>query len=354
MLHRNNQTADPMKRFMASRRAPPPLNLGLQGGGAHGAYTWGVLDALLDDGGLAFDGVSGTSAGAMNAVVLAHGLARGGRDGAREALQAFWQSVAASVPFDAALGADPASGDLSVGMRLFLSWTRRFSARQLNPLDINPLRQILATQIDFDRLRASSPVELFVAATRVADGKLRLFRTHELSVDALLASACLPSIHHAVEIDGEHYWDGAYSANPAVFPLFYDCAADDILLVLLTPRHHGEPPQSPDEVNLRSMELAFNAPFLREMAAFARAGEAVRRTLLPLSGFDRKLRRTRFHLIEADSLTSQLASESKLTTSLAFLEMLRDAGRDDARAWLAAHRNDLGRRSSTDLGSRFG
>ncbi|HRO58945.1 MAG TPA: patatin-like phospholipase family protein [Burkholderiaceae bacterium] len=336
------------------RRPSRRISLALQGGGAHGAYTWGVLDALLDDGRLDFDGISGTSAGAMNAVVLAHGLAVRGQDGAREALQAFWQSVAASVPFDATLGADPASGDLSIGMRLMLSWTRRFSARQLNPFDINPLRQILARQIDFDRLRAASPIALFVAATRISDGKLRLFRNRELSVEALLASACQPSIHHAIEIDGEHYWDGAYSANPAVYPLFYDCAADDILLVLLTPRNYGEAPQSPDEVSARSMELAFNAAFLREMAAFARADAAARRTLLPLSGFERRFRRTRFHLIEADSLTSRLASESKLTTSLAFLEMLRDAGRNDAQAWLAAHRNDLGRRSSTDLGSRFG
>ena len=343
-----------MKFPFRTRRPSRRISLALQGGGAHGAYTWGVLDALLEDGSVSFDGVSGTSAGAMNAVVMAHGFVQDGRDGAREALQAFWQSVAASAPFDTTLGADPASGDLSIGMRLMLSWTRRFSVRQLNPFDINPLRQILAGQVDFERLRATSPLELFVAATRVSDGKLRLFRNQELSVEALLASACLPSIHHPIEIDGEHYWDGAYSANPAVYPLFYDCAADDILLVLLTPRHHGEAPQSPDEVSARSMELAFNAAFLREMAAFARADEAARRTLLPLSGLERKFRRTRFHLIEADSVTSQLASESKLTTSLSFLEMLRDSGRNDAQVWLAAHRNDLGRRSSTDLGSRFG
>jgi NTE family protein len=192
------------------------LNLALQGGGAHGAFTWGVLDALLEDSAFDFEGVSGTSAGAMNALCLAHGLMTGGRDGARETLARFWTSVAASSPF-------ASSGEAGAGMnqalQLMLLWTNHLNPEQLNPFDLNPLRDILGEQFDFARLRRESPVKLFIAATQANSGKLRLFRNHELSVDTLLASACLPTIHRTIVIDGEPYWDGGYSANPAVFPL---------------------------------------------------------------------------------------------------------------------------------------
>ena len=209
------------------------LNLALQGGGAHGAYSWGVLDCLLEDGRYGFDGISGTSAGAMNALVLADGLMKGGPQWARLALEEFWQAIADSVPLDLSMPVQGGEGlALMPATRMMLNWTQYLSPYQLNPLNFNPLRQLLKERVDFEGLRRHSPVRLFLAATNANTGKLRLFRNAELSVEAALASACLPMIHHAVEIDGEPYWDGGYSANPAVFPLFYECDSPEILLVL--------------------------------------------------------------------------------------------------------------------------
>ena len=327
------------------------VNLALQGGGAHGAFTWGVLDGLLEDGRVDFEGISGTSAGAMNAVVLAHGMLHGGRAGAREALTKFWEAIAASAPFDFGPGGE--DGSLPPGMRMVLNWASHFSPHQLNPFNINPLRDIITAQIDFEKLRRRSRLKLFIAATHANTGKLRLFRTRELGAEAVLASACLPAIHHAVEVDGEPYWDGGYSANPAVFPLFYDCSAADIVLVLLSPLLHGVTPRSAEEIRNRALDLAFNATFLREMRMYAHASEFAGRGWLPLGRLERRLGRTKFHLIEADELMSQLASESRLTTSLPFLEMLRDRGRERAKAWLAASFGNLGQRSSVDLRAMF-
>lgn len=329
-----------------------PLNLALQGGGAHGAFTWGVLDALLEDGRLGFDGVSGTSAGAMNAVALAHGLLHGGHDGAREALARFWQAVAGSAPLISA-GADARSGSLPASVRMMLHWMQQLSPQQFNPLDINPLRDIVSAQIDFERLRAASPLRLYIAATHANSGRLRLFRNHELNADCVLASACLPTLHHAIEIDGEPYWDGAYAANPAVFPLLYDCASHDILLVLLGTAAQGASPRTPQDIRRRSLELAFKSTFLREMHDLAHARRQAGDALLPLGRLERRLCRARFHLIDAGAVLSGLAAESRLTTCLPFLEMLRDQGRAHARHWLAEHHSAVGRSSSVDIQALF-
>ena len=333
--------------FFRSRKTRP-LNLALQGGGAHGAFTWGVLDALLEDGRLDFEGVSGTSAGAMNAVVLAHGLLQGGRDGAREALAHFWRTVAGSAPLISA-GADAESGGLPPSVQMMLYWMQQLSPQQFNPLDINPLRDIVSAQIDFERLRADCPLKLFIAATNANSGRLRLFRNRELSAASVLASACLPTLHHAIEIDGEPYWDGAYAANPAVFPLLYECASADILLVLLSPPAQGASPHTPQDIRRRSLELAFKSNFLREMHSLAHARAYAGRSLLPLGRLERRLRQANIHLIAADELMGRLAAESKLTTCLPFLEMLRDQGRAHATAWLAEHYPAVGRRSSVDI-----
>jgi len=332
-------------------RKSRPINLALQGGGAHGAFTWGVLDALLEDGRVDFEGISGTSAGAMNAVVLAHGLLQGGREGARQALAHFWEAVAHSAPLISA-GADVESGSLSPSAKVMLYWIQQLSPQQFNPLDINPLRDIVSTQIDFERLRAS-PLQLFIAATNANSGQLRLFRTAELSVASVLASACLPTLHHAIEIDGEPYWDGAFAANPAVFPLLYDCRSADILLVLLSPSVQGSTPHSPEEIRRRAQDLAFQSTFLREMRSIARAREFAGRSLLPLGRLERRLMRANIHLIAMGELTQRLATESKLTTSLPFLQMLRDQGRACTRDWLAAHHQDVGRCSTVNIGELF-
>jgi NTE family protein len=336
-------------------RGAPTVNLALQGGGAHGAFTWGVLDALLEDGRLRFDGVSGTSAGAMNAVVLAQGLMDGGTEAARTALRRFWTAVAASAPFEVAVPtADGKDMVLAPAMRLMLQWTHYFSPEQLNPFDLNPLRKILSAQIDFERLRAQSPVRLFVATTNANTGKLRLFRSSELSADAVLASACLPTMHRSVVIDGEPYWDGGYAANPAVFPLFHECRSRDILLVMLAPLKHSATPQSAADIKNRMMELAFNATFLREMRMFAHLRERAGRTPWWRRGdLDRRLAGTQFHVIEASEVLRELSAESKVAANMRFFEMLFTLGRERAGAWMSAHQADVGRRSSVDLEALF-
>jgi len=337
------------------------LNLALQGGGAHGAFTWGVLDALLEDGRFNFEGVSGTSAGAMNAVCLAQGLMDGGPSGARAALDRFWTAVAGSSPFDQ--GGDGTA--LAPAMKLMLQWTEHLSPEQLNPLDLNPLRDILAGQIDFAALRQHSPVKLFIAATHANSGKLRIFHNDEMSLDALLASACLPTIHRSIVIDGEPYWDGGYSANPAVFPLFYECTANDILLILLTPLRYSETPESALDIRLRLRELAFNATFLREMRMFAhlreQIGQPTRPRWLPrwlhhwfqADSLERRIGAIRFHAITADDLLHSLPAESKLAVNLPFFERLRDSGRARTESWLAEHHAAIGQRSSLDLARVF-
>ena len=336
-------------------RKPPRISLALQGGGAHGAFTWGVLDAFLEDGRYRFDGVSGTSAGAMNAVVLAHGLMQGGRDGAREALETFWTAVAKSVPFELAVPTGDGKGiSTSPALSFLLDLTHYFSPYQLNPFDLNPLRDVVAAQIDFERLRRRSPVHLFIAATHANTGVLRLFTDRELSVDAVLASACLPKLHRAIEIDGEPYWDGGYSANPAVFPLFYECVARDILLVLLAPPTLGETPRTAREIQQRAMEIGFNNAFQREMRMLAHAREFVARSWWPLGRLERRLKQMRLHSIEADAHIGALPYESKLAANLGFFHALRDMGRARARGWLETRHADVGRISTLDLAAAFG
>ena len=316
--------------WQGSSNSPTPLSLALQGGGAHGAYTWGVLDRLLEDE-WQLEGISGTSAGAMNAVALAQGWTTGGAEGARESLDAFWGAVADSTPFqlDLMQSLNPAgNGALPASMSMMLGFTRLFSPYQLNPFELNPLRDVVRAQFDFERIRRDCRLKLFIAATRVKSGKVRLFRTGELSEDALLASACLPTVHHAVEIDGEAYWDGGFTANPAIYPLMYECATPDILLVLLNPLSRPEAPHTAEEIAARSMELGFSTTFLREMRMIAHARAYIEETasLMPFGRFERKLMRLRFHMVEAEEL-AEAGSASKMNATRSFLTDLRDMGR---------------------------
>jgi len=340
---------------MKSSKNPHPIvNLALQGGGAHGAFTWGVLDALLEDGHLEFEGVSGTSAGAMNAVVMAQGLMTGGRDGARAALEKFWTALAGTMPASATVAAaDGQSVSLAPAFKSMLRWANYFSPDRLNPYDLNPLRDIVVAQIDFDRLRAESALKLFVAATNANSGKLRLFRLPELSADAILASACLPTVNRAVEIDGEPYWDGGYAANPAVFPLFYECKSQDILLVLLSPLKHKETPHTVQDIRERVLEFAFTATFLREMRMFAHFRDYVSKSRFPIGRFERRIAGTCFHVIDAQDFMSDLTAETRLAVNLQFFTTLRDLGRTHAQAWLAQHLPSVGMRSSVEISELF-
>lgn len=344
------------KRWWHGRRSSTPsLSLALQGGGAHGAYTWGVLDRLLEQG-WKFDGISGTSAGAMNATALAQGWTRGGADGARQSLMNFWEAVADAVPQEielfhglgrAGMGALPESVSAVLGM------TRFVSPYQFNPLALNPLQDIVNAQFDFEYIRRACRLKLFIAATRVQSGKARLFRTHELTAEMLLASACLPTIHHAVEIDGETYWDGGFSANPAVSPLIYECDTRDILLVLLNPLRIPAAPRSAEEIASRAADLGFSANFLREMRMIVHARSYIGRGAFLLRGRqERKLMGMRFHMIEAKEL-AHAGKGSKFNAARAFLHELRDLGRARTARWLRWQHLHVGKRHTVDLAKVF-
>ena len=333
---------------------PGAINLALQGGGAHGAFTWGVLDALLQDPRLQFEGISGSSAGAMNAVVLADGWLKGGREGARQALADFWNELGRQMPWGLLTRRKGDVITMAPASRLLASWAGYFSPSQLNPFDLNPLRDLLYRQIDFEQLRTRCPFKLFIGTTQVSTGKLRLFREHELTVDVLLASACLPKIHRTVEIDGEAYWDGGYSANPAVFPLAYECEARDILLVLLNPLKREGIPQTVEEIEARIVELAFSANFMREMRMFAHAAEFSGSALRPKGRLERRLQELRFHMIDASQLDSLLRTDTKLLAHGPFFEQLQEQGRTCAEAWLAKEYHAIGRHSSIDVKQLFG
>ncbi|HVY05367.1 MAG TPA: patatin-like phospholipase family protein [Burkholderiales bacterium] len=313
------------------------LNLALQGGGALGALTWGVLDRLLDERRLRIEAISGTSAGAMNAVALASGWMAGGRRGAQKALADFWTDVG------------NAGQSIPAVSRLMIDLSRLFAPRQLNPFDINPLRKIIADRIDFAALRSRRAIRLFVAATRLKTGSLKLFENRELSVDALLASACLPTLNQAIEIDGEAYWDGGYSGNPALYPLLYRCRTPDILVVRLQPFERAELPRTADDIRARMTDFQFNATFLREMRGFALAKRAIEKQWLPLGGIARRLKRMNFHLVEADDLIGAMRMDKALHATPDFLLKLKDEGRNRADAWLERNAGHVGRQSTIDL-----
>jgi NTE family protein len=332
------------------------VSLALQGGGSHGAFTWGVLDRLLEDGRIDIEAISGASAGAMNAAALAHGYALGGRESAREALKDFWDAVASRMPFDLLPndGADsapvaPQSGSKSA-LSAFLSLTRLFSPYQLNPLDLNPLRDILDRQIDFARLRADSGIKLFIAATRVSTGTARLFRDSELTPDILLASACVPTFHHAIEIDGDHYWDGGLTANPPIFPLLNQCVTGDVVMVLLYPCRRPNTPTSAEDIRQRLTEISFTTPLLTELHALALAKAEAERPLFRAGPLERRLRRLNTHMIDSPELMNRLTALSKLNTHPDFLKTLYDEGRERTQSWLEDNFRHIGQRSSFSLG----
>jgi len=330
-------------------RDPVSVDLGLQGGGAHGAFTWGVLDRLLEESWLQFDGISGTSAGAMNAVVMADGLTEGGPPQARVALEQFWKRVS-----DAALLSPLRRGPLEI---LTGRWTLDYSpvfavldlaARVLSPYDTNPfgsnpLTQILADSVRFDRL-AAAPIKLFVTATNVRTGRGRVFRNADLTPDVLLASACLPTMFQAVEIDGEAYWDGGYSGNPSMSPLIRECSSSDTILVQINPIERPGTPKTAREIHNRLNEIAFNATLIKEF----RAAALLRQVADPGTGEGAVWAKMRVHRIASDAMID-LGYSSKLLAEWEFFCMLRDEGRRAAEAFLDAHGADLGVRSTLDI-----
>jgi NTE family protein len=331
------------------------IELALQGGGAHGAFTWGVLDRLLEDGRLHIEGLSGTSAGAMNGAVVADGIVRGGYDTARERLEEFWSAVSAAgrfspvrrSPLDILRG--NWSLDYSPGYVVTEAMSRVFSPYDFNPLNINPLRDIVAEHIDFDRVNQCTDLKLFVTATNVRTGRTKIFRQPEISVDTLMASACLPTVFHAVEIDGEAYWDGGYMGNPALFPLVDECDARDMLIVQINPIERKELPKTAAEIANRVNEITFNASLIKELRSLGFLWEVIHHENLQREQY----RDARVHLIHGGETMLDLSVSSKFNSEWAFLLFLRDVGREAASEWLEAHFDDIGRRSTVDLRGLF-
>jgi NTE family protein len=336
----------------AKETATRTINLALQGGGAQGAFTWGVLDRLLEDGRISFEGISATSAGAMNAVVLAYGLTEGGRDGGRTALAGFWRRVshaAATGPLQ------PTWLDRLMGNRslenspAFIAFdliSRLMSPYQFNPLNRNPLREVLLQSVDFERLRsADCPVKLFLSATNVRTGKIKVFENDVICPERVLASGCLPMLFQAVEIDGEHYWDGGYMGNPAIYPLIYSCDSRDVMIIHINPLERQELPTSAFEIMNRVNEISFNSSLMREMRAISFVTKLIDDDPQAM----KSLKRVLVHAIAADAIMSELGAASKLNGDWEFLTYLRDQGRDHADTWLAANFDRLGRESSIDI-----
>ncbi len=304
---------------------PKRISLALQGGGAFGAFTWGVLDRLLEEG-VTFDAVSGASAGAMNAVLLASGLAKGGAGEARATLERFWRRISEAGRQSRLLSANPVLSHV----------TSHLSPYQFNPFDLNPLRDILTAEVDIEAVRVGPPVRLLLGTTRVRDGALRIFRNKDLSHDVVLASACLPQLHQAVLIDGEPHWDGGYAANPPLMPLVTATRASEVLVVQIIPATHAELPTTSPEIHKRLNQITFNSSLQRDIEALAMMSQLCREGDMQNSRLGRKLRRLKLHRVVAEDHIDGLSEFSFMNTDWAHLQHLRDQGRGAADAWLTS------------------
>jgi NTE family protein len=358
---------EPLTRRARSTRSQSntkKINLALQGGGAHGAFTWGVLDHLLADGRLEITGISGASAGAINAVMLADGLARGGPEEARKRLADFWRAASA--------GGDLPPVQRAVTDRLFSlmpfaatpiqNWfeamSHYFSPYELNPLNINPLNDLIARFVDFDAVRASD-LELFISATNVHTGRLRIFDRASISADVVMASAALPFLFRAVEIDGVPYWDGGYMGNPAIFPFLHATEAEDVLVVQINPVVRATTPRTSAEIINRLNEITFNSALISELRAMDFINQLIDDGRLPrTTGKEgtgkNQYRRLNIHRIDLGGLGTRLAASSKMKTDFDFFELLHRAGTRAARKFLDQHFADIGKQSSIDLAAESG
>ncbi len=336
-----------------------PVNIALQGGGAHGAFAWGVLDRLLEDGRLDIEALSATSAGAMNAVVMAYGVSLGGAAGARDKLSEFWTEISQAgelyspvrtLPWEKWLQAYGFQAEFSPTYHAFQALTHLFSPYQLNPFNFNPLKDVLLRVVDFEKLsRCNKATRLFLSATNVRTGKIRVFHNEELTVDVVMASACLPYVFQAVEIEGEAYWDGGFMGNPAIFPLIYNGASKDVIIVHINPIERKKLPKTAPEIFDRMNEISFNSSLMREM----RAVEFVTRLIDEGALDGTKYQRMRIHSIRDDAEMAQLGVATKLNPDWDFLCRLRDAGRRRAEDWLDENFDRVGHDSSIDLAEIF-
>ena len=354
MASRRSKTSNGKSR---NKRADnkKPVNLALQGGGAHGAFTWGVIDRLLEDGRIHIEAISGTSAGAMNAVVAADGLMRGGEEGARAALARFWKAVSDAGrmspiqrgPLDVFMG--NWSLDNSPSYVFFDLLNRVTSPYDVNPFGVNPLKAILEEVVDFELVRSCDKMKVLVSATNVETGRVKVFNRAELTCDMVMASACLPFMFHAVEIEGVPYWDGGYMGNPVLFPFYGECESDDIVIVQINPVERKGTPRSAREILNRVNEITFNSSLLKEL----RAIDFVKRLLEDGKLDPQDYRRLHIHLIESQERILPLGASSKLNAEWDFLQHLFEIGRETAGDWIEQSYDDLGQRSTADARTMF-
>lgn len=331
------------------------INLALQGGGSHGAFTWGVLDGLLADDRLEIAAISGTSAGAMNAVVLAQGHMLGGSEMARTALEEFWRAVSEAArsspiqraPLDYLMG--NWSLENSWGYRAMDAMTRTLSPYQFNPLNMNPLKELLESCVDFSRVQQCTDIKLYISATNVETGRVKVFDSDQLTADMVMASACLPQMFQAVLIDDVPYWDGGYMGNPVLFPFHHHTDSADIVVVQINPIERKGVPTTPMEIQNRMSEINFNASLLKEL----RSIEFVARLLEEGKVDSAHYRQEFIHIIENQEALRPLGASSKLNAEWGFLTLLRDIGRQSAAAWLDRHYDDIGQRNTVDLKAMF-
>lgn len=331
------------------------VNLALQGGGSHGAFTWGVLDRILEDGRLEIAAISGTSAGAMNAVALADGYTAGGPEGAREKLEGFWKTMSDAArlspvqrsPIDKLMG--NWSLDQSPGYHMMDMMTRLFSPYQLNPTNMNPLKKVLEDCVDFDCVRHCNAIRLFISATNVETGRVKVFDSHSLTAEMVMASACLPFMFQAVEIDGVPYWDGGYMGNPALFPFHSESDTADIVVIQINPIERRGAPRTAQEIQNRLNEISFNSSLLKELRAIDFVARLIDEGKLDADHY----RRERIHIIENQAALKPLGASSKVNAEWAFLTHLRDLGRQTADDWLDANFEAVGERSTVDLRTMF-
>ena len=335
------------------------INLALQGGGAHGAFTWGVLDHLLEDGRLTVEGISGTSAGAVNAVMLADGLTRGGPDEARKRLADFWRA--------ASLGGDLPAVQRAVTDKLFALWPREgsptfdwlsawsqyLSPYDLNPLNINPLKELIERFVDFDGLRKDGR-QIFIAATNVQTGRLHIFAKEKISAEAVMASACLPAVFQAVEIDGAHYWDGGYLGNPVIYPFFRSTDSEDVLIVQINPLDRKKIPHSTREIMARVNEITFNSALMAELRAIEFVNRLIDQRRLPHGTGPKQYRHINVHRIVMEGLGEHFSASAKLRNDFESLELLHKLGQRAARRFIDNHIADIGGRSSIELKAEGG
>lgn len=339
--------------------SPKFINLALQGGGAHGAFTWGVLDRLIDeDDRLKIEGISGTSAGAMNAAVMLHGYAKDGAHGAKEALTSFWQSIGEMggyspnqrSPLDIMMG--NWNLDMSPASAMVDAWQKMFSPYQSNPFNYNPLRDLISKTLDIEAIRACDKFKLYVCATNVETGRPHVFERQNVTIDAIMASGCLPMAFQAVMIEGHPYWDGGYVGNPSIFPLIYGCESPDVVLVQINPLVRLGTPDTPAEIVNRLNEISFNASLIGEMRAIAFVQKLVEEDHLKSEEASR-LKKMNIHMIEAEKEMSSFGAASKFNAHMDFLLHLKELGRLTAELWLKQNWDMIGEKSSINIHDTF-